>query len=338
MPDKVELFINNKIVEGWESIDASKSIEAIAGRFTLSVSNTVPDFIAPGLECQLKLNEQLVVDGYIDSIEANLDSQNNSSFSLKGRDKAGDLVDCSAIKESGGWQNPTLQRIIEDVCQPFEIQSRFENEDDKKFNLGEFRLRQETAFEVIERACRLRGVFPLPDKGRVLIGEIGKIKTSSALVLGQNILSADLVKSHNERFRNYFVKGQSATDDEFNGEDASSVSANSKDKQINRYRPLIVIAEDNVDPQTAKDRAEWEAAVRFGRSLDLNVKVQGWSEYENGPLWDINKIVSVNIDKFGVNDNYLIRSVSYSLSDKGSTTSLSLTHEEAYLKKPEIEE
>ncbi len=46
-----------------------------------------------------------------------------------GRDKTGDLVDCSVVHSSGKWKGVRLEQVAADVCRPFGITVHHGNPD-----------------------------------------------------------------------------------------------------------------------------------------------------------------------------------------------------------------
>ena len=71
-----------------------------------------------------------------------------------------------------------------------------------------------------------------------------------------------------------------------------------------RYRPLVILAEDNATPDTMKKRVTWEHNVRYGRATRLTVSVQGWKA--DGVLWQPNKRVKIESPTLGVDAELLI--------------------------------
>jgi hypothetical protein len=119
------LKVNGTVYGGWTGIEIHRSIEHIAGGFVLEVTSRYPGLDVPmqlreGLPCEVWLGDDLVISGYIDEYETD-DSPEHSSVKLIGRDKTGDLVDCSAIYKTGQWSNVSLQQIVADIAKPFGI-------------------------------------------------------------------------------------------------------------------------------------------------------------------------------------------------------------------------
>lgn len=61
-----------------------------------------------------------MLTGYIDDFIPSYDAD-NVEIRVMGRDKTGDLVDCSVVHSSGKWKGVRLEQVAADVCCPFGI-------------------------------------------------------------------------------------------------------------------------------------------------------------------------------------------------------------------------
>ena len=120
----VILTVDGKLWEGWTEMSVSRSLKAIAGEFDLSVttrwSAAAPRVIREGQPCTVRLGADTVLTGYIDDFIPSYDAE-NVEIRVMGRDKTGDLVDCSVVHSSGKWKGVRLEQVAADVCRPFGI-------------------------------------------------------------------------------------------------------------------------------------------------------------------------------------------------------------------------
>lgn len=333
----IKLLINGNEYTGWEDLSLSRSIEALAGAFSLKVSELVPLPIESGDKCELFLLDKKVLTGWVDSVTATADSGNHS-IEISGRDLTGDLVDCAAKNESQEFTNIPFVKLIQAICAPFQIETLIIEPEGGFDPFKKFALMQETAWEAIERACRLRGVFAgtTPD-GVLIIQEYGLGRAASGFKLGDNLLSASATFDLKDRFSEIKVYGQQPGDDDSDEKTAASVQGVARDPNIKRYRPLIVMAESQVNNKVAQLRAEWEVAVRAARGTVISCEVQGW-EQAPGRLWVINEIANFDAPALGVKNDLLIKEVEYKSSNSGTTTAFTLTRADAYKKQPDLDE
>jgi len=335
MPD-VKLSTGGLTYGGWKSVKVRRDLEQLCGSFEIEVSEIWPgqDFTAriqPGDPCMLHLGDRPLVNGYVDDVSIAHDAKKHS-VTISGRDKTADLVDCSAIRKTGQWQGLKLERIAQELCAPFGIEVKAEVDTGKAFPT--FALQEgESVFEAIDRLSRIRALLLATDgEGNLVITRPGLRRVATALVLGENILEASATLDMRDRFSEYVFKGQAAGTDFFNAKQAAQIRASAKDPGVKRYRPLVVVSESQDVAASLKERALWEANVRAARSTDISVTVQGW-EHADG-LWEVNSIVPMRDAWLRVDDELLVKAVTFSVSEGGTTTQLDLTRADAYTTLP----
>lgn len=332
---RIQLNLNGAGYTGWKKLSVVRSVEALAGRFDIELSDKRPFPVPRGGAVELLLYGNTIITGYTDSLSVDIASDDHI-LNISGRDKTGDLVDSSSLVQSQEMNNVTLREIVEAIVEPFGVTAIFQTNPTEVFK--KFSFQQETAFDAIERACRLRGVLASSnEKGEVVIQKYGQSRTIAGLALGENILRAAVTYNDTERFSVYKVYGQQSGDDNTSPEASTNPNGESRDLAVTRYRPKIIIAEGNVDNNIAQQRAEWEAAIRAARAVSVEVTVAGWTD-DGGGLWRENRLVRTKILPLGINGDMLIKEVSYSLDDKnGEKTRLILVRPDAYEKQPDIE-
>lgn len=330
MPD-ITLQVSGSNYAGWQSVKVSLGIEQIAGSFELTVSERWSGQetmwpILPGAECRLFLGKTPIITGYVDDAGPEYDKASHS-VRISGRDKTGDLVDCTAIHKTGSWHKVGLERIAADICKPFGIGVIVKTDlgaEFKKFALQEC----ETAFEALDRAARMRGILLMSDGlGNLLLTRAGSELSPVALVKGQNIEKGSGQFSHKDRHSVYIIKGQNPGGDNTTPTQHAQTKANCTDTSITRYRPLIVFAEPG-NGSSFKDRAVWERNIRAGRGSRATYTVSGW-ECGQG-FWLPNHLVKVEDDYLQTPPEMIIAQVTYSLDDTGSRTELALCRKEAF--------
>ena len=328
----VELKVNGAIFGGWQKAEIRSSIEQISGTFSVTITDRWPgvDLPAPALQgypVEILLDGQVVISGYIDDLEPEYD-ENSHTIHIEGRDKTEDLVDCSAIHASGQWNGRTLTQIATDVCAPFGIKVIAQVDVGAPFptlNIQE----GERAFETLDRAARMRAVLLTSDGlGNLIITRAGQTRAGVDLVEGVNIKHAKGKFSWKERFSHYIVKGQYRNSDGGDPALASGPSGTADDTYIDRYRPIVILAEDQGHVATLGQRAAWEKHVRIGRSGRATITVQGWKN--DVGLWTKNTIVRLRSPKLYADLDLLIVSVTYHLGESGTTAELEVCRPEAF--------
>lgn len=396
---KVTLIVNGVTYAGWVSASISRSIESIAGQFSLEISpflgtdpqgGRVPN---PGWstfasqppiqmedECTVQLDDDIVLTGAVDIIRQKL-SVNASSITIAGRDRAAVLADCTPqlkqLQFNGMGVLEFCQMIGDQFGITFYLQDGISDaaisttpsagakkqplarasgggstgKSTSATKVGNPKATLtiepgETAFSLIDRACRMVGVLPISDGlGNVVLTRSSSDRCTTAIVEGQNLLDLDLSLDGTKRFGRYVVIGQNQPDT--NGADdgadfdptvfsfVSSTPDHGIDAGVVRSERVLLVTSDGAMTQAfANMRADWEATVRKARALSLDLAVQDWRQGD-GTLWPLNAIVSVTSPSARIADDMLISTVAFSQSvEQGTRTILSVTAPDAFLPQP----
>lgn len=328
----LQLKLNGRIFGGWTEAVITRGIAQLASTFELKITDRWEGEtwnISPFDECQVLWKGEPILTGYIDGNEISYDAESHE-FTITGRSKTGDLVDCSAVSRQ--YKNQTFQQIAQALCGPFGVSVVDDAGDAYRFPTWKPDEGVQV-FEALEKLARLRGLLLMDNgDGNVVIARAGSEKISTPLKLGENIKAGSGSFNASRRFSEYVIKAQQKGNDNSTAAYSAHVKARVSDSRVPRYRPLILQSEDQADTATAAKRAQWESNVRFGQSQSFNYSVQGW-EHDAG-LWQPNKLVPVTDSLLGIDDDLIIASARYVLNDKGSVTQLSLAHPLAFLPEP----
>ncbi|MEQ8585160.1 MAG: contractile injection system protein, VgrG/Pvc8 family [Thalassobaculaceae bacterium] len=336
----VQLTLDGGVYGGWTTVSVTRSVQALSGTFDITLSEREPGSVQPrtfrpGQRCSLSLDGHQVIGGWIDDCAPSYTSDAHT-IRVSGRDRTGDLIDCSALNTPGEWHGIALPDLVEAIAEPFRIGVITRTDTGKPFT--RFSIEQgETAFEAIDRACRMRAVLATSTaSGELLLTRSGSVRMPRAIVRGENVLEGGGSFSHRDRYSRYIVKGQQPGTEFLPPEQIAHPMATASDSGIARYRPLLVVAEDISSDATIQDRATWEANVRASRSRKPRYTVQGWRSGTNGPLWWPNSLVHVSDDWVGLDRDMLIADVRFDKSgDVGTTTTMELMLPGAFAKLPE---
>lgn len=335
----VRLLVNGQDFGGWKEVSISAGIERQARDFTLSVTDRwpgatdIPRRIRPGDLCEVFIGTDKVLTGYVDATPISYNAK-QVAVGVRGRSKTADLVDCAAINEPGQWRNLKLERIAEALAKPYSITVK--NETDTGAVITDHQIDQgETVFESIDRMMRLRHVLSTDNEnGELVFIDVGALRASTALVLGENVKAGSADLDYKDRFSEYRAKGQRtvATDDDGDIAIAASENANAADTGIKRRRVILFKQSGQADEGTCRDRVEYERGYRAGKSLAATYEVAGWRQ-DTGALWKPNMMVRVRDSIIGFDQDMLIAEVEYKLSDSGTTTTLKVAPKEGFLTK-----
>lgn len=326
---KITVIVNGKTYEGWLQSEVDRNLEALAGTFSIPVTLVPgnPPEIKRQDKVEVRIGDRTVITGFVLAAEP-FYRRGECGMRIMGRDRTGDLVNCSAIYKGGQWRNVKVDRIIKDIITPFGLELVVETDLGdvvKDFKLGH----GETALDAVSRAARLRGILiTRDDAGRVLLTKAGKKLFKGAIVRGQNVISMESVGSDEQRHSQYFVYGQSSTVADF--DQARGLKATAKDAEIERYLPLVINADGNTTQAELQTLAEHTARVRRGHSMGFRYTVEGWTF--QGEPWPLNQRVPIYDDVAGLDGTeWLICGVKQTCDLKeGDVTELLVRPIEAY--------
>lgn len=378
----------------WKSVRVGRRLDALAGEFALTLAPERPTKVSRGWKVEIALDGQVVLVGYVDSLQVT-EGEGGANLTFIGRDISADLVDSTPDPGTPDkplqveWRNRWLDELLEALV-PDGTGLIY---DRKKLRaLGKpislFRLNQGESYQrAIERACRLRGALPYtlttgeiaiaPPFGAraqtvldktsgtatartTLVQERGA-RLSALLTWGVNLKHYQLALNDAERFNTYIVKGQAGGLEVELGLAAWQPEGRARDLTIRGARTLVIVAETDAWGADCAARAEWEAAWRAAQAEKFMAEVVGWRPTRNDPLWAINQLVKISVNKRKWNGpepaleallasdpsllpllggNMLVNAVLFQRSPAGSggtTTALELVRPDAYVRLPEIE-
>lgn len=337
--DIPQLLVGGTLYSGWKEMAITRQIDAISGGFELELTErwdgqSVRWPVYSGERCELRLGADTVIKGYVDRRPRRI-GKDSHRVRVQGRDMTADLVDSSAVHSPDEWSGLGLLQLARILAKPFGVAVSADVDVGAAFD--PFKLQPgESAFEAIERACRMRAVLPMSDgSGGLLLTRAGSGRTASAIVEGENLLEAETDDDWTQRYSHYIVKAQSTSLLADDADGSAKIKGEASDRGIDRYRPLLVIAEGIADAAAARERAMWEAGVRAGRAVSVIATVQGWRQTD-GTLWPLNGLCPVKIPSLDVDDRLLITGLTFRYGAQGSTTEITMTRADAFRLIPEI--
>jgi len=335
---ELSLRIKGKEYRGWEQISVTKALSQICGSFLISGTDIFPGDpikwdIAMGDSCEIVINDQVIITGYVENVPISYTATSHF-IQIAGRDLTNDLIDCSFVEDVNEWKNLTVAAIIQELCNPFDIEVFVEDSvvSDASTIVEQFKADEgATVYDSILKLAKIKAMLPINyGDGRLTLSRSGITNTHDILELGNNVLEGYLNQSNEDRFSKYIVKGQNVGGDLLSLlSDITEPFAEAEDKIITRYRPLVVLLEDIADVGKCQARANWEARNRAGRSRSVTYTVQGWTQ-SNGDVWPLNALVPVKDSFLNINASLLISDLTFSMSEEGEITTMTLVDPTTY--------
>lgn len=340
----VKVLAGGQVLAGWSDVRVTRGIERLPSDFEVTMSDVVPAemqaiVVRPGDSFQLYIGQDLVITGYIDKVVPGYSARQHW-VKLCGRSRCSDLVDCSAEWPGGQISGANAQVIAQKLASVYGksgegitvTTSITDLPVIPQFNL----FLGESAFEIIERISRYSAalVYDLPDGG-LHLSRVGTTVATGGVIEGVNVQSAWVEAACDGVYSDYVAMLQSMEVLDDLG-DSGNVYYTAKDLNVNRHRQLVLIAETGIGGlPVLQQRAEWEAARRYGRSLVVRAQVDSWRDGA-GVLWTPNTLVPVHLPGLKVpNVNLLLGDVTFTLDDdRGHIAELSLMPPNAFLPQP----
>lgn len=347
-PEELYLTIGEQVVTGWTEIRVTRGIERLPSDFEIGLTELYPGeidelVIEPGMACQVRMGDDLVITGYVDTYSPSM-SPDSHSIRVTGRSKCADLIDCAAEWQGGQISNATVLGIaqklgsvygpvVDGKAEGIPVTTDITNLPvlpQINVMLGE------SGFEIIDRMARGSAVlaYDLPDGGLHLT-RVGTKKAASGFVEGQNVEHAYVVYSANQRYSKYSVYIQSAQTFMDMGEGGNQISVVT-DPNVKRNRGMVIISEGGgLGNDVAVLRARWEMARRAGRSRSVRVVADSWRDAD-GALWEPNTLASVSLPKLKLQaEGLLISEVTFLRNGTtGTTAEVTLMAPEAFTPQP----
>lgn len=336
MPEDVRLHVDGEEFGGWKSLQVTRSIEAVAGRFQFELSERFPEKppsrrLATGAAVRVTADGEPLVEGFIDEVSREYDGETHT-IDASGRDAAGDLVDCAEDYSPGTHRDIGLRDLAAQLAKPFGMTVSADTELGEAFK--EFQIQVgETGFEALSRACRLRAVLPVSDgRGGLVLSRAGAQRSPTALALGGNILSASSRDSMADRFSRWVFRSQERATGKVGERTKITAEGEASDPTVPRYRPMVRISRQRADAAALEARARWQANVSAGRAHRVTYSVAGF-RHRNG-FWEPNLLVPVEDSYAGVRGDMLIAGVTFTADREHQRSSITVVRPEAFAPEP----
>lgn len=327
--------------DGFVSASVSRSLENFSSIFNFSATHQ-PGKSFPikiGSTCKIVINDTVIMDGFIESINISYDSSQHL-IQISGRDKTADLVDSQigGVDIEFTQPNVSFKDLVEKVLSILNISNIKLIQKDKIKDFGEGEIESassgQTAFDFLETYARKRQIVLTTDGSGNIVARKSPIGTYATILSSRvdsqsTILLASFKFDISQRFNKYEVISSdnlsSFTDMD---EVPAQQSANTKsitviDDQIRKTRLYAFVPDQSCDQTQSNDQAKWEAAYRRSKSLVYNVTVQGFIALDDNKIWEPNYLVTVLDDYAVLTGQLLIAGVIYDYSiDTGSKTTL----------------
>jgi prophage tail gpP-like protein len=332
MLDRVELRVDGKVVEHFKSYRIPSNMFVPADTFSLELGM---DFRPKrGARCKLLVNGELELNGIVESAPRSW-SKSSSTYSLKGRDMMGMVVDFH-LEEGGSIASQELKDLATFVLKDVPYINRKTikyikggklkpKEDSWSGQKGIEVMPGETPFDVLNRAATAAlGAlfFALPDGTLVFSKPLSRGKAMFNLVRKRggrdnNVISCSVLDNISKEYSSVTVMGQGSASA---WEDSKPNSFTLENEGFPFNKPYVEVLEEE-DVDYAERAALIMSRQRF-ESYQLTYTVKGHSQ--GGRNWQFNSICHVDDEIEGVNEDMLIYGRTLVNSKAGATTEVNI--------------
>lgn len=325
----VRVVVGGMAYTSWKGATIRAAVKEAARSFSLNVAMegggaaTAWTFKA-GAAVSIYANADLLLTGYVDRYQPSLDA-NRIEATITGRSKAADAIDSSAEHSTGRIENKTLLEIAKELDK-FGIGFSSKETLDK---IPVFQITPgESVFRALERQARAQGLTLMgKSDGGIEIVKAGTQRHAGGIFEGRNLKQGSADHNWSNRHSKYVVKGQRPTG---SGVDNLEIEAAIRDSGVDRYRPIVIVEEQDTDKGRAKKRAKNRRDRAAGEALRASITLQGFRD-DAGEIWTPNRLVWVESPSLSIGQDMLVESVTFTLDGNGgSTTQLALVDPRAF--------
>ena len=326
----LEILAEGEILEGWETVSVSKLFTTLPFSFSVtsgsrSGGNPLRSKLIEGTPVELVLDGESIMQGYVEKRRHAYDASSNL-ITASGRDRSGDLVDCSAVNVPGHWRGARVATIASEIVGLFPgLRFREDLSSPNLSSLTEFSLETgETAFSALSKVGLMSGhVLRSDGMGNVFYTIPGRQRAPVSLQSGVNIHGGTLEAATTGRFSRYILHSQDLRTTTL-GKSRGNVStrAEVEDLEVGRVRPIMIEAERAGDQGSMEERAKFERNLRAADSTIATYSLPGWDL--QGYRWRDGDLIPVFDDELGIGTldsplDLLIAGVTWETSAMGAT-------------------
>jgi len=294
---RVRLLIGGQYHEDWETYDVDSDLLIPADAWHVTMGLRQGDLPASGSEgaaVEVRVGTERVMTGRIDEICDRV-SKHEHTLMLSGRDKAADLVDCSAPIFTK--RQATLGEIMAALTKPFGITGHRIDADSTRVLEKVTVEPGDTAWDALAHAAEANGLWPWfePDGTLVIGGPDYSQPEVATLILrrdgrGNNVESLERRRSIAERYSELTVLGQTHGTTHEEGKHAIGAKMTDNDMAAIAYRPKVVVDHECDNGGVAVDRARKLISDARLRGFSLTARVKGHAivapgQPADGKLW-----------------------------------------------------
>jgi prophage tail gpP-like protein len=356
--EEVVLIVNGQEFRDWESVWVQRRWADSCTLFRFTAAERDPIFTTygssinpadfpqwtklqfkPGDLCTVLMAGQLAVTGFIETRQVAYNATQHG-VQLDGKSYSANAAKSSVDSKTGSWDGKNVLQIAQEVSAPYGVGIKVVG----SLDLTPFKKLQnekgELVWDFLERITRPRGVLLGSDElgNFVMVGD-HTFPIVDQLIEGYNIKSCQCVISHKDIHQDVNVSAQGPGNDQFNGTDASEMTADAATQVAKVLVSKLIIPMEHPPTSQAEvqARANYERMWKDGTLINCTIVTQGWLR-AGQVLWQAGDQVWVNSPMAMLNQAMGIQNVTFTQDNQnGSQTTLDLVNPEALRGSPNVD-
>jgi len=271
----------------------------------------------------------LMVSGYLYTVSPSI-TADSRVLDLVGWSYTADVID-STVKPPYEQKKVSLQQRAMELVEPLGIQVLYEAGEDEQFERVTANPQDGISAHLLRLSSQRGILMSSTPKGQVIFyrTETGQKSVGTLQEGVPPFLGMSSMFDGRKRFNVYKAIAQTRK--------KKKKTAVAKDDAVPRSRFLTFTANESTagNIQTA---ADWRRSKQVAEALEIPLDVKGWYA-PNGELWRENTIVTVISETNFIPNgfDFLIKSVEFSLDDKGTASTLQIVPPQVYTGEPLVE-
>ncbi|MFD2264352.1 phage baseplate assembly protein [Lacibacterium aquatile] len=335
-PEKVVLTVNGQEFGGWKTVAIVASTESTVTNFSLTLSEkwveggqpakVITSPVAAGGAVELTLDGEKVMTGFVESLDRSIEDGTHQ-VRIGGRSKTADISDCTVL-ETVNLRGTSVRQCIETLLKPFGIQLSISPsaQNASARSVKDFHVKSgETVLGEIKRLCTLHALLVSDGPwGDLILAAVGAHGDAITLDASHDaILGGSVSVDQQGLFSPVVIFGRSGAPTSDGGDAAALVQGRAVNGDVTRYRPMGSFSGGDERSGSATTQANSLVAQQKTRSVTANLRLAGWRR-PDGKLWWKGQMVHLADAHLGYTGVLQIKRCELSLSESGSTVSLSL--------------
>jgi prophage tail gpP-like protein len=321
------LLVNNQksgkqyIIKVFKNYVIDQSINIPADHFSFQFANTnsaVSDAISAGDEIFFYIDDELVINGFIDDFE--VEYNNTSDFvDINGRDKTSMLLDNDP--EPNIYYNLTLKEYIEQAIQPYGF-NNIEVDDTENFNKIHVHP-GESEWSMLERLAQEKGLYPMYISDTFYCTKLKRDTSNIVYTFSNDLPEGIKYKSIKPKISSdikseIMIYGGHFSMSDYNYKNTQNIQAIAKDETLKIKKRKIINNDDIENNKNAENMAKSELVKANRNAFTIQLILQTKRKIS------VNTIAKIYDKKLGLDCLMLVDHVQYTKSIQGSLTNVTL--------------